>query len=675
MTDFILSLSTGFEIEPDRKPLAYALGILRRDIRETLTGSGPENRIRLIPDPSLAEEEYTVRVGPQEILMRCGDDLGGVYALLSLSRRCLGIQPLDWWMQKTPVPKESAAVPCGEWHSPVYAVRRRGWFINDEILFTGWHIEEAAREAVWERVLETLLRCGGNMVIPGTDRQFDGDMLNEKAFDMGLWVTQHHSELLGARMFGRVYPDLQPSYVLHPREFENLWEEAARRLAGRKVIWAVGFRGQGDMAFWHNDPAFDTDEKRGAFVSRIIRRQMEIVRKYTPEAAFCTNLYGEMMGLYRQGFLQVPEDVIKVWADNGYGKMVSRRQNNLNPRTDAMPAKNEPGQNGIYYHVSFYDLQAANHITLLQETPESIAKELQTVLEHGAKDYWIINTGCIRPHTTLIDLISRIWQEGRCDAQEASRAFAGRYYGREDAASLLDSYAKAAVSYGPNDDDLAGDQFYHFTLRRLAHAWIAGETAQPVRSLQWVADQGSFEAQVRRLTELARPGISSWRAYRQETERTAAGLPDEDAFRLRDTLGCMAAIHQCGCESLFDFCQAILHGLRENWMQAFLWTDAALQSNRNAAAAMDRACHGRFAHYFDNDCFVGVRLTGRVLEGVRGWLRLRGDGAQLYEWEMEYLIPAKQRPLLQTHRTAQMTDEELCNQLRGEIRRTIAGER
>ncbi len=673
MPDFILSLSTRIDAPAVQGPVWHALRILRRDIRETLTGRGPVNCVRVVMESALGAEKYTARVTEQEIELRCGDDLGAVYGLLSVSRRCLDIQPLDWWMQKHPVQRETAAVPCGEWNSPAYAVRWRGWFVNDEILFTGWHTEEAAREAVWLRVFETILRCGGNMVIPGTDRQFDGEKLNETALDMGLWLTQHHSELLGARMFGRVFPGLQPSYVLHPREFEALWEEAARRWAGKKVIWAVGFRGQGDMAFWHNDPAFDTDEKRGAFVSRIIRRQMEIVRKYTPDAVFCTNLYGEMMGLYRQGSLRVPEDVIRVWADNGYGRMVSRRQNSLNPRTDAMPGENEPGLNGIYYHVSFYDLQAANHITLLQEPPESVVRELETVLSRGADTYWNINVGCIRPHAYMISLVSRLWQDGACGVQASSKSFADRYYGTDAAASLLTDYAEAAVPYGPNADDLAGDQFYHFSLRSLAHAWVAGQTEQPVSSLLWLSGKTSFEAQVRHLAGLVQPGIASWRAYQQKICAAAFALSEENALRLRDTLGCMASIHQSGCESLFDFCQAVLHGQRKNWLQAYLWTDAALQCNRKAQAAMEASCRGRFAHYYDNDCFAGVKLTGRVLESVRGWLRLLGDGALLYDWEMKYLIPAEQRPLLQTHRTAQMSDDELCGRLRGEVMRIPAG--
>ena len=62
--------------------------------------------------------------------------------------------------------------------------------------------------------------------------------------------------------------------------------------------------------------------------------------------------------------LEFPDDVIKIWADSGYGKMVSRRQENHNPRIYALPGKNDMGPHGIYYHVTFYDLQASNHLTL-----------------------------------------------------------------------------------------------------------------------------------------------------------------------------------------------------------------------------------------------------------------------------------------------------------------------
>ena len=178
---------------------------------------------------------------------------------------------------------DTAWIPLGGWESPRYAVRYRCWFVNDEVLFTGWHLEESQRAEVWKRLIEALLRCGGNMVIPGTDREYDGHRLCDMALERGLWITQHHTELLGARMFARAYPELQPSYTQHPREFEALWQEAVDRYAGRRVVWTIGFRGQGDKAFWHDDSGYDTAEKQGAFISSVMRRQMELVRAKDPK--------------------------------------------------------------------------------------------------------------------------------------------------------------------------------------------------------------------------------------------------------------------------------------------------------------------------------------------------------------------------------------------------------
>ena len=315
MADFILSLSTVIEADESLRPIWHAAEILRRDMREGLRGHGPENVIRVALDASVGAEKYKAQVGENEILFTCGDDLGAVYALLSLSERALKVRPLGWWMGLRPQTFDTVALPCQSWQSPEYKVRFRSWFINDEILFTGWHLEENQRAEVWKRAFEAILRCGGNMVIPGTDREYDGTVLNAMALDMGLWLTQHHSEILGARMFGRAYPYLTPSYTLYPEKYEALWQEAVDRYAGKRVLWCIGFRGQGDHAFWDDDDAgFDTDEKRGAFISSVMRRQMELVRAKSPDAVFSTNLYGELMVLYRQGYLKVPDDVIKVWG-------------------------------------------------------------------------------------------------------------------------------------------------------------------------------------------------------------------------------------------------------------------------------------------------------------------------------------------------------------------------
>ena len=106
-----------------------------------------------------------------------------------------------------------------------------------------------------------------------------------------------------------------------------------------RVVWNIGFRGQGDRPFWEDDPQYDTSQKRGALISSLIRQQYDLVKQNDPDAVCCTNLYGEVMELYQQDCLDLPADVINIWADNGYGKMVSRRQGNDNPRVPALPPR------------------------------------------------------------------------------------------------------------------------------------------------------------------------------------------------------------------------------------------------------------------------------------------------------------------------------------------------
>lgn len=66
---------------------------------------------------------------------------------------------------------------------------------------------------------------------------------------MGLMITHHHAEPLGAEMFLRAYPDLEPSYLKYKDLFEGLWKDAIERQKNEEVIWNIGFRGQGDVPF------------------------------------------------------------------------------------------------------------------------------------------------------------------------------------------------------------------------------------------------------------------------------------------------------------------------------------------------------------------------------------------------------------------------------------------
>lgn len=72
-----------------------------------------------------------------------------------------------------------------------FAVRFRVWFVNDEVLISTWQVNRR-REEPWEMVFEALLRCGGNLVIPGTDQ--NSRTYRHMAAEMGLYITHHHAE-------------------------------------------------------------------------------------------------------------------------------------------------------------------------------------------------------------------------------------------------------------------------------------------------------------------------------------------------------------------------------------------------------------------------------------------------------------------------------------------------
>ena len=480
----------------ETKPVQYAVSALYRDMKAVfIETDAPGDAIRLAKDSDLAPECFCLQVHDNALLLTAADTLGFVFGLFEVSRRFLGVQPFWFWNDQKFIKTDSVTVPQNfTYESKPARVRYRGWFVNDETLISHWKVERRS-DLAFSMVFETLLRLGGNLVIPGTGE--NGHRYHDLAADMGLIITHHHAEPLGAKMFVQAYPELEPKFSLYPEKFRALWQDAIDRQKTTPTVWNIGFRGQGDKPFWEDDPQYDTPEKRGALISRLIREQYALVKQNDPHAICCTNLYGETMELYQQGCLDLPEDVIKIWADNGFGKMVSRRQGNANPRVTALPPLGDTGAHGLYYHASFYDLQAASHITMLPNSAEFVCEELTNALARGVDDYWLINCSNVKPHAYLLDYIAQLWQTGSCDPEGHRLAYAQDYYGKPNGlavAKCLAGYADHAVLYGEHPDDHAGDQFYNHVPRMLMTQFIR-DRALPCEDLQWLCDRPALSGQ------------------------------------------------------------------------------------------------------------------------------------------------------------------------------------
>lgn len=125
--------------------------------------------------------------------------------------------------------------------------------------------------------------------------------------------------------------------------------------------------------------------------------------------------------------------------------------------------------------MSFYDLQAANHITMLPNAPEFVKGELTKVLERGGDDFWIINCSNVKPHVYYLDFIAQLWKMGMIDIEAHRTDYVRTYYGLEGSKQVvqrLKEYAQYAAAYGKHEDEHAGEQFTNHVARILITQYL-----------------------------------------------------------------------------------------------------------------------------------------------------------------------------------------------------------
>ncbi len=619
-------------------------------------------------DNSLEAETYILSCKDNTLTIKASDDLGFIYGIYEISRRFLGIQPLWFWNDQKIQRRESIEIPEGfTYKSEKPRVRYRGWFINDEVLLATWKVDGSS-ELPWEMAFEALLRLGGNMTIPGTDK--NSRKYRALASRMGLYITHHHAEPLGAEMFIRAYPDLEPSFAKHEDLFIGLWKDAIKEQSDSKVIWNIGFRGQGDKPFWADDTRYDTPKARGELISKIIRMQYDLVKEHNKDAVCCTNLYGEIMALYRDGHLEIPDDVIRVWADNGYGKMVSRRQNDDDPRVYALPTESDHGRHGIYYHVSFYDLQAANHMTMMPNSPAFIGKELSDCLSHGAEDFWIINCSNIKPHLYYLDLVARLWQTGNADTAQYTQDYARTYYGADNAeavSKLFSQWPEYSLKFGPHEDNRAGEQFANHITRMLATNFVVDRNS-PAPHLKWATSATTFRDQIIWYKELVEAAADNYEQYLKQCETTTKALSDTGKELFKDSLLMQIKYLYYGYLGANLACESMLLGLAGEYKKAFYQAGLAREAFLSGDKAQRDREHDKWQGFYENDCETDIKQSAYVMEYLMSTLRAIGDGPHYWAWQRDVQDPEEDRKVtLLLSTTNHLKDLELFDLMKQKL--------
>lgn len=666
---FVITRATQVQTDFSNAVLRHAATILQRDIQNVTTNYGIANRIVLTLNTrlDLAGDTFIIQADTDQMKVCASTELGVMYGALTLSREKLGISDFWFWLDKLPQAQPRIEVThVDQLKLPQYQVRYRGWFVNDEVLLAHWDYRDS-QVTLWELIFETLLRCGGNLIIPGTDKTSHSK--RRLASEMGLMIAQHHAEPLGADMFARVYPDLEASYLKHPDLFKQIWQSSIDQQRGERVIWNLGFRGQGDRPFWLDEDREYTDSDKAAVINRVIETQYQLVKKANPDAICSMNIYGELVHLYGEGLIKLPADTIQIWADNGYGKMTSRRQGNVDLRLPVFKFADRSIPQGIYYHVAFHDLQASNFLTMLSVDPGYISQELAKVHAMGMDQLVLCNTGNIKPHILLIREVAKSWVRGYVarSTTEILDDYVHENYSESitTIVRMYQRYFELAPHYGSAEDQCVGDEFYAYTMRRLIRTWLTHTEEVGIPDFEWLTGQATFDQQLSRLSQIVRSGKQPWTDYIRALQQLLPQLTTDDAQRLYNDLYLSSVLHVNLLRALVDVLDAYRLMQNKEAVQAFLSIDTAVNLVQHILRVERENPQPKWQTFYRNDCYTNIRLLMSELQTLRSYLRIAGDGPDEDQWERKYwLMPADARVMLLSNTHCAYSDEELAQRLR-----------
>jgi hypothetical protein len=287
-----------------------------------------------------------------------------------------------------------------------------------------------------DKIIETLLRCKGNMLIPESSPYPDQsvyDLCKRRA----VIITHHHIAPLGLNMMD--WPKGVPfSFMNHKDILVDAWTKAAKAQADKEVAWIIGFRGESDGAFWHSDPSAPKDDAgRGAVIGEAMQIQADIVRAFDPDATIVAALWNEQGALFHAGHLKIPEGVCTMFADDGRGFM----------RDDG--GKHLKEGDGLYYHVMM--MMNTQNRTTEAVPPARIYSELRRYVEKGATKYAIINVSGIRPAVMSTQAIMDFLWDARPglaqDPQDAMEDYLVDWYGNRFGETLAKPLADLRLHY------------------------------------------------------------------------------------------------------------------------------------------------------------------------------------------------------------------------------------
>lgn len=361
-------------------------------------------------DNPLQDEGFSLVCDGEKITLSANTYLGTLWGIYTFSERVLGVPPCYLFNDLAIEKKDRLEIGEFAIHERPQKVGFRGIFINDEDLLTDWKVGGGNRlidypwyktvvaEEVIEKVVETALRLKLNLVIPASFLDIDNPpekALADCVAKRGIYLSQHHIEPLGLSHFAyekyckTFQKDGTYSFINNPEGLLEAWEYYANKWAQYdNLVWQIGLRGKADRPVWEEAEPTDEELKNYTdYINRALQTQQEIVMRATNGKAkyFSTTLWMEGSTLMQKGFLQIPENTVVVFSDNGPNQMFGGDYDQV-PRFENCPY-------GIYYHLQYHDI--GPHLTP-QTGLDKLYYNLKKAMDKGDKEYFILNASNLR---------------------------------------------------------------------------------------------------------------------------------------------------------------------------------------------------------------------------------------------------------------------------------------
>lgn len=388
----------------------------------------------------------------KRIYLHGKDMRGAIYAIYTFSELFLEVPPLWYYSSWEPQYKKKVQVASDfDYSQKSPQVRYRAWFPNDTDLFVPWRRLSQENDELW---LETMLRLKLNTVELEATVTYPDYKLNSQAALLrkyGLVLTSHHhvacnNNLMNWAGYWRKVRGIEPPKLLlsNEKDLIEFWQYSIETVCRDKQenLWQIAFRGVNDQPFWaaFADAPKD-DKKRAEVINRMIRIQLDMIKKATGEEDPFVRMtfYDELSDLLAKGYFQPPTGKNMLWT------FVAGRRDHY--PYDDLVAFDATKQVKLGYYMNLQFTSTGAHLAPA-EGPWKMEFNYRYVNTRGPLTFSVVNAGNIREFVMEMAANARMmWDMQSYDTDSFLLDFCKQYFGKKHAAEAAGLYRDYYYAY------------------------------------------------------------------------------------------------------------------------------------------------------------------------------------------------------------------------------------